>query len=92
LTQSNGPLSTNQTDNHFVNQITGQNDMVQIDYLVMLASPNQLVQIDKVVFLKPTIFLLENLVKETMNYSSDCEYVMHLSIFMFFSQFFMYIL
>jgi len=69
--------------------------MVQIDYLVMLASPNQFVQIDKVVFLKPIIlvtFLLENPIKETMNYSNAYEYVMHLSIFMFFSQFFMYIL
>jgi len=95
LTQSNGPLSTNQIDSHFFSQTTSQNDMVQIDYLVMLASPNQFVQIDKVVFLKPIIlvtFLLENPIKETMNYSNAYEYVMHLSIFMFFSQFFMYIL
>jgi hypothetical protein len=56
LTQSNGPLSTNQIDSHFVSQTTSQIDMVQIDYPIMLASPNQLVQIDKVVFLKPNIF------------------------------------
>jgi hypothetical protein len=95
LTQSNDPLSTNEINSHFVNQTSSQNDMVQIDYLIMFASPNQFVQIDNVIFLKPIIleiFLLENPVKETMNYNSACEYVMHLSIFMFFSQFFMYIL
>ncbi len=80
MTQSNDPLSTNEINSHFVNRTSSQNDMVQID---------------NVVFLKPIIleiFLLENPVKETMNYNSACEYVMHLSIFMFFSQFFMYIL
>ncbi len=30
LTQSNDPLSTNKIDSHFVNQTSGQNDMVQI--------------------------------------------------------------
>jgi hypothetical protein len=44
LTQSNDPLFTNKIYSHFVSQTSGQNDMVQIDYLVMLA-PNQFVQI-----------------------------------------------
>jgi hypothetical protein len=39
-------LFTNQRFNHSISK----NDMVQIDYLVMLASPNRLVQIDKVIF------------------------------------------
>ncbi len=37
LVQSNGPWSTNQIDNHFVNHNVSQNDKVQIDYLIMLA-------------------------------------------------------
>jgi hypothetical protein len=92
LTQSNGPLSMNQIDNHFVRQTTSQMTWSKLITLSCWQVQNQLLQIYKVVFLKPNIFLLENLVKKTMNYSIACEYMMHFSIFIFFSQFFMYIL
>ncbi len=46
MTYSNGPLFTSQIFNHFINK----NNMVQIHFLVMLASPNQLVQVDRVIF------------------------------------------
>jgi len=36
LTQSNGPLSTNQTINHFIIHSANQIDKVQFDYLVAL--------------------------------------------------------
>jgi hypothetical protein len=36
LTQSNGPLSTNQIVNRFVNHFANQNDKAQIDCLIML--------------------------------------------------------
>jgi len=41
LIQSNGPRSTSQIDNHFVDHNASQNDKVQIDYPITLA-----VQID----------------------------------------------
>jgi hypothetical protein len=47
--------------------------MVQIDCLVMLASPNRLVQIDKVVFFMlviMSILKLKNLNKKAMNCSN----------------------
>jgi hypothetical protein len=36
LTQSNGPLSTNQIVNHFVDHFASQIDKVQFDYVVAL--------------------------------------------------------
>jgi len=57
-----------------VNNFVSQNDKVQIDYPIILASSNRLVQIDKVVFFMLiilSIFLLENLIKKTMNWNSE---------------------
>jgi len=50
-----------------INNSISQIDKVQIDYLIILASSNQLVQINKVVILMLiilSIFLLENLIKK----------------------------
>ncbi len=72
MTQSNNALSTNQIINHCINHFVNQNDKVEIDYLVMLAGPNQLVHIDRVVFFTFVVFFknTKNPNKKTMNCSS----------------------
>ncbi len=63
-------MSTNQINSHFVNKIASQNCRVQIDYLIMLESPNQLVQIVEWLSFYAHhfgFFLLENPLKKSMN-------------------------
>jgi hypothetical protein len=50
-----------------VNNLVSQNNKVQIDYPIILASSNRLVQINKVVFFMPiilNIFLLKKSIKK----------------------------
>jgi hypothetical protein len=64
LTQSNSPWFTNQIVSHSFNQ----NNEVEIDYPIILTSPNRLVQIDRVVILMPLIldiFGLKNSIKKS---------------------------
>jgi hypothetical protein len=78
LTQSNGPLSTNQIVNHFVDHFASQIDKVQFDYVIALdmaktTCPNWQGGLIGWFFLCLTlldIFLLKNLVEKTVNCSS----------------------
>ncbi len=72
MTESNNALFTNQIINHYINHFVNQNDKVEIDYLVMLAGPNQLVQINRVVFFTLVVIWKTTTKpnKKTMNYSS----------------------
>ncbi len=76
MAQSNSPLSINQIVNHSINHFINQNDKVQIDYPITLASSNQLVQIHMVVFLC-TSFLgflkLENPIKKPLITIMSCD-------------------
>ncbi len=62
--------------NHHVNQ----NDKFQIDYLIMLAHPNQLVQSDKVVLY--TLVIWGNFLTKKPNKKMNCNSVNKLKIYM----------